>query len=136
MRKFVLLSALALGLVVVAPVVTTPASAQGIYQGGSHEPGLVPWRGRTSLGPYGVQRRHYAPRRAHSPRRAYYRGQQQGQMRQQRVRAHHWSRTTTRRVHIGTGWEVVNKTGVGRSIPPTDSRCWTLPNGTRRCPNI
>lgn len=32
-------------------------------------------------------------------------------------------------------WDVVEKTGVGRSIPPSDSRCKTLPGGYRLCPN-
>lgn len=43
------------------------AKAQGIYQGGSYEPGLVPWRGRTSLGPWGVQRPAMAPQQRPGP---------------------------------------------------------------------
>lgn len=35
--------------------IAVPANAQGIYQGGSYEPGLVPYRGQ-SLGPLGIQR--------------------------------------------------------------------------------
>lgn len=51
MRKIALLALILVGL-------SVPASAQCIYCGGSYEPGLVPWRGQTSLGPWGIQRPH------------------------------------------------------------------------------
>lgn len=54
MRKIVLLGFAAVGLAaasVVVPQVATPAFACL----GSCEPGLVPWRGPSALGPWGIQ---------------------------------------------------------------------------------
>ena len=68
MKRIIIAASAAFAMLVAAFSMTAPASAQGIYQGGSYERGLVPWRGRTSLGPWGVQRpccgtqQYYRPR--------------------------------------------------------------------------
>ena len=71
-RKIVLFAFTA--SLLVTPAVVAPAQAQSIYQGGSYEPGLVPWRGQTSLGPYGVQGYGNNGYRGGNQRGGYYRG--------------------------------------------------------------
>lgn len=45
------------------------------------------------------------------------------------------ARTTTT-VRVEHGFEEVERTGIGRSLPPGDHRCQTLPGGYRLCPNV
>lgn len=71
--KFLVTSSIGLGLlaatslaplpapVAVAPVANACVGCECWGCGGSHEPGLVPWRGRTSLGPYGIQPQEQRP---------------------------------------------------------------------------
>ena len=81
-----------------APQITAPAHAEGIYCGGSHTPGIVPWRGQPGIGPYGVSPGCGGGGYGHQRRGpVYYNGYRGGQTSGRQMQTNSWSRTTIRR---------------------------------------
>lgn len=155
MNKFVVTIAGAFGLLVVlslAPLpvpvaVSTPAAAacgcEGRGCGGSHEAGF----GERGYGRGSPANCYHDGRRGHGrglvlnqKRRGHQNGNvntertSSGKSRHVKIRERKWSRSSVRQTH-SVRWDVVEKTGTGASIPHTDSRCRTLPNRFRLCPN-
>lgn len=125
------------GPVAVTISMSTPALAYEDPCPGSSEAGLVGWKGRTSLNQWGQQPcRGQSVGNGYRAGAAYYHGggREMHTRVKEHVRAYVWHRHYEVRTHR-VEWNEVDKVGEGRSIAPSDSRCWMLPNGYRRCPN-